>query len=233
MSTVEYEGCDGGDPGSPDRPSVWLMGIEHGTFRSVHDEVHGGEVAANPDYRVEGQLNWPYNRNAFKLLAALDGLAVTDYREFALERQIFARGSQGYFKGNLYPYASRRLTEWSESARVATGMDKGAYQVACEKDWFPVIRSWVQEYRPRLVIGVGSSFRSQFASAILGQSTSFDQRTFDVNGYRKRMYFSLDGDTPLVIVPHISGSSRGLNSDESLAVAGLMIREWLNPTALR
>lgn len=34
-------------------------------------------------YPVELQLEWTYNRNAFMLLAALDGRASQDYRAFA------------------------------------------------------------------------------------------------------------------------------------------------------
>lgn len=68
--------ADGGDPGSPEKPSVWLFGVEPGW--SLEDargaEPTGGQVVPRDDrYSVEQQLDWPFNRNAFKLLSALDG----------------------------------------------------------------------------------------------------------------------------------------------------------------
>lgn len=68
--------CDGGDPGTPDRQSVWLLGIEPGwsvadaEADQCEDAEHEAKLSA---YSVELQLEWPFNRNAFKLLSALEG----------------------------------------------------------------------------------------------------------------------------------------------------------------
>jgi len=232
MNDDEFIGCDGGDVGSPAHPSIWLVGIEHGTFNSIHDSPDSGQECQDEDYSVKIQLGWPYNRNAFKLLAALEGQAIDSYREFAMSRRIFEKGSEGYFKGNLYPYASRRVSEWSDAAQRSTGMDKRDFQIHCERQWFPVIRSWVERYRPRLVIGVGNSFKRQFSQAILGQALSFETEKFSVNGHGKRLNFATHDGTLLAVVPHISGSSMGLNSDVSLQEAGARIRARLRQQAL-
>lgn len=231
VNSDEFDGCDGGDVGSPTRPSIWLMGIEHGTFNSIHDSPNGGHEREDENYSVKLQLGWPYNRNAFKLLAALEGQPVDSYREFATSRRIFEKGSERYFKGNLYPYASRRVSEWSDEAQLATGMDKRAFQVHCEHQWFPVIRSWVERYQPRLVIGVGNSFKRQFSQAILGRALNFETETFIVNGHSKHLNFAAHDGTLLAVVPHISGSSMGLNSDASLQEAGTRIKARLSQQA--
>ncbi len=61
--------CDGGDPGSIEEPSVWLLGIEPGW--SLADGANAEAPSPEAEerlraYSIELQLEWPFNRNAFK-----------------------------------------------------------------------------------------------------------------------------------------------------------------------
>lgn len=70
-----FDHCDGGDPGTPKSPSIWLFGLEPGWSKTdAKAEQLTTDCKEDLDYSVETQLGWPFNRNAFKLLAALDGM---------------------------------------------------------------------------------------------------------------------------------------------------------------
>ena len=139
--------ADGGDPGSPEKPSVWLFGVEPGW--SLEDargaEPTGGQVVPRDDrYSVEQQLDWPFNRNAFKLLSALDGGESSSYREFARRVRPFEKGYQGYFKGNLFPLALNSIRTWHADAQRHTGFEtKNQYQEWVRSVRFPIVASWM------------------------------------------------------------------------------------------
>ncbi len=226
--TIEFDGCDGGDPGSPDSPSIWIFGIEHGIYKSKNDLAYQNvESIYDEDYSVKTQLNWPYNQKAFKLLAAIDGLAVETYKQFAYAKQPFVKGSRGYFKGNLYPYACRNVSDWPAEAEIETGMTKIKYREWCKQNHIPSIKNWVDKYRPKVFIGVGTTNKTQFAHAAFGRDVEFNVFQFSVNGYIKRIFTAKSDDRRLVVVPHLSGSRHGLNSNESLQKAGEYISEFI------
>lgn len=224
--TREFDGCDGGDPGSPDVPSIWIFGIEHGTYRSSHDEsFHAAQVDSG--YSIKTQLKWPYNQKAFKLLAAMEGKAVSNYREFAETNKPFVKQSVGYFKGNIYPYACRNVSEWPVEAEEETGMTKSEYREWCSLHHIPAIKKWVDKYRPKVFIGVGVTNKSEFANAVFGMDVEFDVYQFSVNGYGKQIFYFKSAGRRLVVVPHLSGSRHGLNSNESLRIAGEFISGFI------
>ncbi|WP_150295016.1 hypothetical protein, partial [Sphingobium estronivorans] len=151
------ETCDGGDPGAPDRQSIWVLGIEPGWCLAdqVADERRSPEAAQQLGrYSIELQLQWPYNRNAFKLLAALNGTPSEEYRRFAEQARPFERGSTGYFKGNLFPEPFNNVGVWDANAVDGTGFaTKAEYQTWLRAARFPVMRAWIEKCRPKLVIG--------------------------------------------------------------------------------
>lgn len=225
-ATKEFDGCDGGDPGSAESPSVWVFGIEHGTYKSRHDaDFQQGED--DPNYTIQTQLKWSYNQKAFKLLAAMSGVPVEKYREFAGDKQPFVHESKGYFKGNLYPYACRSVSDWPLAAEEETGMSKVEYREWCKQHHLPAINKWVDKYRPKVFIGVGTTNKSEFANAVFGRDIEFDAHQFSVKGHRKNIFHSKSGGRRLVVVPHLSGSRHGLNSNESLRIAGEFIARFI------
>ena len=214
----EFDGCEGDDPGTPSSPSVWLFGIEPGY--SIADK-NTASTPLNPvqeGYSIEIQRKWPYNRNAFKLLAAMKGYEVSQYLEFANLYQPFVVGSKGYCKGNLYPYACNNVNEWPEDAVAETGItNKKQYQEWCRDHRWPEISKWVDKYRPQVFIGVGNSCKNDFALSVFGMEVELDLHEFTINGNKKKIYHKSIDYKRLVVIPHLS---RGLHENASLQYAG-------------
>lgn len=225
-STQEFDGCDGGDPGSPTSPTIWIFGIEHGTYRSP-EAFESSQNQTNDGYAIQTQLKYPYNQKAFKLLAAINGLPLEDYRLFAEKNQPFVQGSKGYFKGNLYPYACRSVSEWPAEAEAETGMTKAEYRQWCVQHHIPVIKQWIDKYQPKVFIGVGNSNRFDFSQAVFGNSVDFETYQFAVGKQIKKIFHAKVEGRRLVVIPHLSGGKNGLNSHESVRLAGEFIAKFI------
>lgn len=226
----KFSGCDCDElaAGTPSKPSIWLFGIEHGTFRSIHDPDHNG-AATDENYSVSTQLKWPYNQKAFKLLAAIDGHSCSEYLEFAHSKQPFAKGSPGYFKGNLYPVACHSVDAWDDQAISETGFtSKKEYQSWCMQHRLPTIHAWLNEHQPRLFIGVGIRHASDFSTAVFGEALPLTHHQFLINNAKKNVFYRADGWRKLVVIPHFSGPN-GLNSNASIQEVGGFIRQSLMP----
>ncbi|HVY32813.1 MAG TPA: hypothetical protein VG960_00205 [Caulobacteraceae bacterium] len=218
MEFRKFLGCDGGDPGSPERPSVWLFGIEPGYSEADNREHGGSQKPRAVEYSIDLQRKWPFNRNAFKLLAALDGRPIDDWWSFASEKQVFAPGSLGYFKGNLFPYACYGLSTWTATAQRDTGFAaKEAYQKACRSERWSQIRQWVDEHRPSLVIGAGTSYASDFAEAFLGPAITLTRHIMSAESRLRPILYGTAFTTKLAVIPHLS---RRLSANVALQEAG-------------
>ncbi|HEX6785096.1 MAG TPA: hypothetical protein VF098_10650 [Sphingomicrobium sp.] len=224
------ETCDGGDCGSPSQRSIWLLGLEPGW--SVQDQIEDQAGTERSDeefanYSVELQQTMPFNRNAFKLLAALKGHPPEDYREFACRYRPFERGSGGYFKGNLFPVPCNNLGEWGDQDRRATGFDdKAAYQQWMRATRFPIVASWIAECLPRLIICTGLTHVADYL-AVTATPCAPPAHLFQVNGHTKRVHVGSSGLVPVALIPHLSGGPNGLNSVEAIAGAAAYIRRTL------
>ncbi len=220
-----FSTCDGGDPGTKEEPSIWLMGVEPGWSLADQSRALTGVDAPrtlDESYSVELQLGWPFNRSAFKLLCALDGGSAEEYRDFAMRARPFERGSKGYFKANLFPVPLHTLAAWDEEAIRDTGFDtKAAYQAWLREARFPVVRSYLEEHRPKVLIATGLAHLTDFLTVVRAQTPQ--QHIITVNGFDKRIYVATDGLVPLVVLPHLSGGSNGLNSDAAIEKAANLI----------
>jgi hypothetical protein len=226
----EFAGCDSDNPGSPDHPAIWMFGIEPGYSKNDSEkpaDPDSGEACDN--YPIAKQIQWPFNRGAFKLLAAINGVPVEDYRSFAELHQPFVRNrgncaaGRYYFKGNLYPYACHTVEDWPEDAQLDTGIaDKEVYRQWCRDYRLPTILKWVDRYRPALFIGVGKTCRQEFSLAVFGREVDFREKEFVINTFTKTLYYFVEGDKRLIIIPHFA-SRYGLNSNEALRQAGEFI----------
>ena len=228
----KFCGCDNSEieAGSLQQPAIWLFGLEHGTYKSKNDEnVNTREEFDDENYSIDTQLKWPYNQKAFKLLAAMrKEYGVKKYKEFAQDYQPFVKDSPGFFKGNLYPYPCNNVGEWSKKAQAETGfLTKEKYLQWCKEQRLPRIKSWVEEYAPKLFIGVGITNRNEFSRAMFGELVEFTEKEIIVNGYKKRIFFYARCKNRLVVIPHFSGRY-GLNSDESLQRVGVLLEEFQN-----
>lgn len=219
----KFPGCDAGDPGSPQRRALWLFGVEPGY--SLKDEVTPPSV--DDDYTVDMQMQWPFNRNAFKLITLLEGQPLERYREYARQQKIFQNSCAGYFKGNLYPVGVRSIDQWTDKLVKQTGFaSKAEYYQWCRENHFPRIRGWVDEYQPKLIIGTGVSFLNDFALAFLGGASAPARRIqLKIGKGVRNLYFF--EDSSLVVVPHLSGGPSGLTSHAALTQAAEAIRNAL------
>lgn len=211
---TKFSGCDNGviEAGTPDNPSIWLLGIEHGTFNSIHDgsKEHNQE----DDYSIEHQLTYPYNRKAFKLLAALyPEYGLDKHEDFAKFHKPFVHGQKGYFKGNLYPYPCPKESSWSKKAATETGFrTKKEYIDWCYENRLPVMHSWVKEHEPELIIGVGIGQRWAFAKTVFDNDSVLKEHKI-MSDHKQRLFWHMDDDRLLVVIPHFSGPY-GLNSND-------------------
>lgn len=219
--------CDGGDPGTPDQRSIWVLGIEPGwslNDENVEDDANPEHASRLQAYPVELQLEWPFNRNAFKLLSALDGGEPENYRDFAMKKRPFERGSKGYFKANLFPEPCNKVGEWDATSIAKTGFStKDEYRSWIRENRFRVLKTWIARCSPRVVIGTSITHVADFL-AITGSLEMPPVHTFEVSGHLKRMYLAKSGTVPLAVVPHLSGGSHSLNSNAAIKIAAAHIR---------
>lgn len=201
------------------------MGVEPGW--SLADQARAlADVAAprtlDESYSVELQLGWPFNRSAFKLLCALDGSSPEAYRDFAMRARPFEKGSKGYFKANLFPVPLHTLAAWDDEAIRETGFDtKAAYQAWLREARFPVVSAYLDECRPKILIATGLAHLEDFMKVVGARAPQMHSIT--VNGFSKRIYVATDGMVPLVVLPHLSGGSNGLNSNAAIEQAANLI----------
>ena len=218
--------CDGGDIGSADAPSTWLMGVEPGW--SLKDQLREKQGVPAPrqldtSYSVELQLGWPFNRTAFKLLCAIEGGEPRDYEAFARRTRPFEQGSKGYFKANLFPLPFNNLAEWDEEARRDTGFGcKVDYQKWLREVRFPVLSSQLELHRPKVLIATGLSHLQDFLQVVKAQPGQ--EHAISVNSHSKRVHIATGGLVPLVVLPHLSGGPNGLNSNAAVSMAAELIR---------
>lgn len=220
----KFYGCDTDElaAGTKENQSIWLMGIEHGTWKSEKD----ANIEAD-NYSVARQLTWPYNQKAFKLLSVIHGYNIKEYIEFANKYQPFVKGNAGFFKGNLYPYGLRTVNDFTEEVKIETGFkDKNEYYNWCNKNRLPVIKEWIDEYMPKIVIALGISQKDNFSKAVFDEKVQFKEENFLVNQHKKRFYYFNKNGKKLVVLPHFSGA-HGLNSDESIEIVGKFIKDQI------
>ena len=93
----------------------------------------------------------------------------------------------------------------------------------CKEHRLPAIADAVRKYRPKLLIGVGSSMAQEFSLAYFGAALPLDSYQFVVNGDTRKILYATHNGGRLVVLPHISSGANGINSDEALQIAGSFI----------
>ena len=222
-----FAGCDGGNLGG----GVWLCGIEFGgreteaTFE-FQDFSVPGSITDEPGYERREFLTSQYNKKAIKLLAALAGENVCDYRLFFREHECFDRHSI-YFKLNLYPLSFHSVAEPLPSWLVErVGLStKKQYVEWCVENRFPIFRKWVQDNSPSLVLCTGITHIRGFQSAFgTGDETV---QTEEVAGGKNIKYFITNSGRTMVAIIYFLGNRYGLNSNIQLWETGRSLAELL------
>lgn len=225
-----HSGCEGGDMGGPRAPATWVCGIEPGGPHSVDAASLRCLVQAPDAGRPQsGYADWRSNlsgsfrRRIVKLLAALDGWPVGEYRAFAEQRQPFVRGSSGYARLNLYPvgFADTRPGRWNGDFAAATGFARKAdYLAWCDAQRLPTLRRWVARHQPRLVVGLGKSYLAQFQAAFIGEDVPL---VHELIAGKQLSWAVNDQGTIVAILPFLTSAS-GLQSDVAIQAFGSRLR---------
>lgn len=226
---TEFSGCDGGNPNG----EIWICGLE---MAGVNDlEFH---ELSEPPYighphrdRAEFFNNskgetQPYNVNAVKLLSALEGREVNEYKSFFEEYSCFDKKSN-YFKLNLFPIQFKNTDpkNWLDHQAKITGFSgKKEYKKWCEEHRFPVLKGWVTRFSPKLIICTGTTYDSEFKSAFGSGNTEYLET--EAAG-KKIKYFVTNNNRTLVAVTYFLVHSTGLNSHEKLALTGKKLSELM------
>jgi hypothetical protein len=140
-----------------------VLGFEHGESGAAGS----GQPLEGDGYPISRQRTYRYNRQVFKLLAAIKGRHVADWQSFTERKQLFVKGASGYFKGNLYPYPCPDDAAWSDDAHCETGFaSKERYRAWCRNHRFPVVEQWIARANPDLVIATGITRRHDFLGVV-------------------------------------------------------------------
>ncbi len=228
-------GCDGGNP----KADIWICGIEWGCEKEkeasyyqieLAQEIAKGRQDPSKNYEWMTSLKNPYGRNLAKLYSAVIGKDVSDYRNIVEK----CDGSE-IFKMNLYPIAFNNTVEklWKEySLNKLTGFEeKNLFKTWCFLNRFPVLSNLVNDNKPRLIIGTGISYLTDyfvcFASKT-GVNTTIHYNELEGENSIKRTFYwaKLNNGTTLVVIPFFSGPY-GLNSDYLIQETGLKISKLL------
>ena len=195
--------CEGGEHGSPDNRSIWLLGIEPGwslADEAADREIEGERAAKLETYAVELQLEWPFSRNAFKQLCALEGGGPEDFYAFAQRARPFERDSTGYSKASIFPEPCNKVGELDAHSAAKTGFArKDDYCAWLRENRFRVTKSWIERCRPRLVIGSGLTHLADFLE-ITGATRTPSVHTITVNGHAKRLHVATNGMVPVAVI---------------------------------
>lgn len=162
-----------------------------------------------------------------KLLGAVNGGLATDYKEFARKVKPFVIGGKGYCKINLYLLAFKDTspTLWHERFWKATGLNSKAEYVSWIRlHRFPVIKSWVERFSPRLIVCTGKSYLSDFKAAFVDNDLSIHSEVID----DRELHWALNMCGTLVAVVPFMVNRNGLIKNDSIQKFGDRIRSLLD-----
>lgn len=229
-------GCDGGNTDA----AIWLCGIEWGGGSAgdyYKEELPKEIISGKPelDFTSKTVFDWThsigynYGISFAKLYQAILGSDITEYRS------VGDLSGKELFKLNLYPIAfdSTDPALWKKNnMQELIGVDtKQIFNTWCFFNRFPEYAQFRKEKRPKLIIGTGASYLTDFL-AFFGAQGSLEsihygklQGQTERNKHERTYYWTvLDSETLLIVIPFFSGS-RGLNSNYLLGEMGKVIRQ--------
>ena len=224
-----FSGCGGGNRDA----KIWVSGIEWGLkdsyeyyAKNLPAEIKVGEYSPpTTNHSWEEALTYPYGRSLAKLYLAIIGEKKLHYKEVSR----VSDGSE-IFRTNLYPIAfnSAKSELWKQNGLdVITGFnEKNLFKTWCFLNRFPAISKIVEEESPKLIIGTGVNYLTDFFVCYAGSLNSDNIINVGELKTKKRKYYwaRIGENTTLVVTPFFSSQS-GLNSNELLQEMGEKIRE--------
>ena len=224
-----FSGCDGGNPDA----KIWVSGIESGLKDSseyytkrLPAEIEVGEYnPSTTNHSWKDALTYPYGRSLAKLHLAIIGEKNLPYKEISR----VSDGSE-IFRTNLYPIAfnSTKSELWKQNGldRLTGFQEKHLFKTWCFFNRFPAISRIVEKKPPKLIIGTGVSYLTDFFACYAGSLNSDNIINVGELKTKNRYYYwaRIGKGTTLVVIPFFSSQS-GLNSNELLQEMGEKIRE--------
>lgn len=225
-----YSGCDGGDIGHAQRRSKWICGIEWGgghNLDSLTADIRSDVSEPPKGYdRWEDNLSYIFNWQVMKLLSAVEGGTVKDYKTFAKEAKPFVAGGNGYFKMNLYPIAFRNTnhSNWvSEYAGISGFSSKSDYIAWCKNKRLPQIRKWTSAFTPKLVVCLGKTYADDYAKAFFDDGKDFVTEPVDDCEIR----WGINSDNTLVVILPFMVNRHGLTKNATIQKVGDRISQLM------
>jgi len=228
---LNYSGCDGGDIGKPNHKSKWVCGIEWGgghdydsLLSSINEDLEG--IPEGYD-SWEENISYIFNWQVMKLLSAIEGGKVDEYKLFAERKKPFVNGSQGYFKMNLYPIAFKNTNSenWISSFSNITGFNsKDEYIQWCKKERFFQLRKWASRYSPELIICLGKTYKTDFKVAFYEENKEFKTECVEDH----EISWGVNNDGTLVVILPFMVNKNGLVKNIAIQKVGNRISELLN-----
>lgn len=227
-----FSGCDGGDIGAPGKSSIWFCGIEWGgghpanaeELLSIWNEDVSSPHTGYEDWR--SNLEYIFNWQAVKMLSAIEGGRVSDYKQFAEKIQPFVTGGKGYFKMNLYPLAFKNTshTLWQDAFACATGFpSKQDYLAWIRARRFPVMKSWVADSTPRLIVCAGITYKEDFRTAFVDDDVELHREVID----DRELHWAKNANGGFVVIIPFMVNRHGLTRNVSIQKFGDRIRELM------
>lgn len=226
-----FAGCDGGNK----LGSIWLCGIEWGAKKTDQDVDYSSEFSKDVRFPPEGftkksDNDYGFNRRFLKLLAAMQSDPTKDHLYLYNSEPIPFHKDSDLFKINVYPIAFNRDSDelWGERLWRATGLPtKSLYRAWCQKYRFPVMKSWIEKYSPKLIIATGWTYRSDYKLAFGGIEAIYGNATTNIDivlDDKKLEFLEINGGkTILAIIPFLGGTN-GLNSDKRIGAYGRALK---------
>jgi len=236
---ASLEGFDGGNIRGP----IWFCGIEFGVGpealkrtsilgkRQYYYKVGDMAVPCWDDRHIEwatesGAIKrWPFNRKITRVACSYLGDKTPPAAY--MRNELFRQDGQT-FKLNLYPLRFANIrSDWTPEHKKVTGLpNKLVYQAWCMEHRFPVLKSLVHRFRPRVLICTGNTHRGDFMDAFHpeGRFGEVDKyRIAGSNRHRSVVGFWLNDGSTLVLITPFFGQG-GLMSTKSLESLGRLAR---------
>lgn len=225
-------GCDGGNIDG----SIWFFGLEYGGMEQslswLQDEAMQEHAHVGKDYRERFPNAFPYNTKLCKLYAAMLGRSLHDYSSVFEETYMFGRPgtvpASDTYKGNIYVCAFPEENEEHFTEEFQTAFEcktKEEYKALHRTHRFPMLRAWVKEHNPKVIVCFGISYPADFVRAFHDASGDCEFMTNESGENVRAMWGMInDNKTLLIIVPFLGRFPSSLQSDAQLQEAGEIIR---------
>lgn len=227
-----FSGCDGGNIDA----DIWLSGIEWGGakenyYKELQEEISKGKYIPPEEYEWDNSLEYTYGRNVAKLFCAIKGKRVEQYKEIVSRYN----GSE-LFMMNLYPiaFSNTDYQLWQKYAldKITGFKEKYLFKTWCFLHRFPFFARKTKQKTPKLIIGTGISYLTDFFVCFGGSSTINTTINYGeikakllANSKAIRQYYwaKLNNQTTIVVIPFFSGQY-GLNSNYLVQKTGDIIK---------